>query len=251
MEDEMFYQETDRYVKLTREELYEQVWTIPTVQLSKTYGISDVYLARLCRVHKIPKPPVGYWARRQHGYKTSTKPLPKLDSTELQFVYIPKRSIPEKMVEQPAEVEQRIAFEKGEANRILVSECLENPTPTIERTQRSLESAAADEKGIVRPRAKGCLDVAVGKPSIGRAMRIMDALLKALETRGYLVTLLDEERGRVSLVTILDEQLAFSLDEELEREERPLTVEQKRDLAKWGHYYGRNYDYSLTGKLCR
>ena len=73
----MFYGDTDRYVKVTREEFYEQVWTIPTVQLSTKYGISDVYFARICREHMIPKPHVGYWAHRQHHYKVISKPLPR------------------------------------------------------------------------------------------------------------------------------------------------------------------------------
>ena len=44
---------------LNRQELYEQVWTTPTVQLAKKYGISDVAIAKICRRHRIPKPPLG------------------------------------------------------------------------------------------------------------------------------------------------------------------------------------------------
>jgi len=36
-------------VELTREELYEQVWTVPMQRLAERYGISDVALAKTCR----------------------------------------------------------------------------------------------------------------------------------------------------------------------------------------------------------
>ena len=36
-------------VELTREELYEQVWTVPMQRLAQRYGISDVALAKTCR----------------------------------------------------------------------------------------------------------------------------------------------------------------------------------------------------------
>ncbi len=244
----MFYENTDRYAKLTREKFYELVWTTPTVQLAKTYGISDVYIAKLCKKHHVPKPPLGYWARRQHGHKVSSKPLLRINNPELQTIYIPKRPTPDIPIEQPTEVEQKIAFEKSEANRIKVLEHLENPHPSVERTLKSLESARGDEKGIVRPKARGCLDVAVGKSSINRAMKIMDAFLKALESRRYPVSILEGEKGRATIATILEENLAFRLEEAYERKEKPLNRDQKENLAKWGYYF-REYDYILTGNL--
>jgi hypothetical protein len=245
----MFYCDTERYVKITREEFHELVWTTPTVQLAKTYGISDVYIAKLCKKHYVPKPPPGYWARRQHGYKVSSKPLHKLNNSELQIIYLPKRPAPEKPIEKLTEVEEKIAFEKCEMNCIRVPAHLESLHPAVERTLRSLESAKEDERGIVHPKAKGCLDISVGKNSIDRAIRIMNALLKALESRGYPISLLEETKGRITITTILEENLSFRLEESVDRKEQPPTIEQKKDLARWGRYYGHAYNYSLTGKL--
>ncbi len=73
---------------LTRLELYEQVWTTPTVQLAKKYGISDVMIAKICRRHRIPKPPLGYWARIQHGQKVSRTPLPAIGDPGLDVINI-------------------------------------------------------------------------------------------------------------------------------------------------------------------
>jgi len=60
---------------LSRDELYEQVWSTPMVRLAKEYGLSDVGLAKVCKKHNIPKPPVGYWAKVQAGRRISRPPL--------------------------------------------------------------------------------------------------------------------------------------------------------------------------------
>jgi hypothetical protein len=50
-------------VMLTREELYEKVWTTPMQKLAVEFGLSDRGLAKLCGRHQVPVPPRGYWAR--------------------------------------------------------------------------------------------------------------------------------------------------------------------------------------------
>lgn len=44
---------------VTREELYELVWTIPTQRLAERFGFSDVALAKTCKKLKVPKPSRG------------------------------------------------------------------------------------------------------------------------------------------------------------------------------------------------
>ncbi len=66
---------------------------------------------------------------------------------------------------------------------ISVPDRLESPHPLVERTLKILRSIAADNKGIIRPRAKDCLDIAIGKGSMSRAMLLTDTLVKALEAR--------------------------------------------------------------------
>jgi hypothetical protein len=38
-------------IKLSREELYEQIWNVPTTKLARSYGLSDVALGKICRKH--------------------------------------------------------------------------------------------------------------------------------------------------------------------------------------------------------
>lgn len=63
-----------------RERLYGEVWAEPTQQVAKRYGVSDVAIAKACRLLGIPKPPRGYWAKKAAGHKLPTRPpLPDLD----------------------------------------------------------------------------------------------------------------------------------------------------------------------------
>ncbi len=61
-------------VLVTREILYEQVWTTPMMRLAKDYGVSGNALAKTCRKLGVPVPPRGYWTKLQHGKKTTSRP---------------------------------------------------------------------------------------------------------------------------------------------------------------------------------
>ena len=61
--------------RLTRQELYNKVWSIPMIKLSKEFGISDRGLAKVCKKYNIPTPYLGYWAKRQNGYAPKKTPF--------------------------------------------------------------------------------------------------------------------------------------------------------------------------------
>jgi hypothetical protein len=60
----------------TRRELYERVWAEPISTIAKTLQVSDVWLAKTCRLSNIPLPPRGYWARLYAGQVVGKTPLP-------------------------------------------------------------------------------------------------------------------------------------------------------------------------------
>jgi hypothetical protein len=67
---------TKELAKLTREELYEKVWSTPCSRLAKEFGLSDVAIAKRCKKLAVPSPSRGYWARLQAGLKPRRVPLP-------------------------------------------------------------------------------------------------------------------------------------------------------------------------------
>lgn len=48
----------------TKEELIKQVWEKSFTKLAKDYGVSDKTISKWCDFYNIPKPPLGYWARK-------------------------------------------------------------------------------------------------------------------------------------------------------------------------------------------
>jgi hypothetical protein len=61
-----------------RKVLYEQIWSEPALTVAKGYGVSSVWLGKVCRLLNVPVPPRGYWARVRSGGKGAKPPLPKL-----------------------------------------------------------------------------------------------------------------------------------------------------------------------------
>ena len=81
----------------------------------------------------------------------------------------------------------------------------------------------ADRDGIVHAPA-GCLDVRVSKASISRALHIMQAVVRAVEQRGYGI----EVRDGKTWITVLGEPCPIFLKERLRQNIRDLTPDEHR-----------------------
>jgi len=63
-----------------RKRLYDEVWAEPTKRVAQRYSVSDVAIAKACRLLDIPKPPRGYWAKKAAGHPLPIRPsLPDRD----------------------------------------------------------------------------------------------------------------------------------------------------------------------------
>lgn len=67
-----------RGTAVSREALYEGVWTDAVTVVAPRYGLSDVGLVKTCKKLGIPVPPRGYWAKVKAGRRTRKVPLPAL-----------------------------------------------------------------------------------------------------------------------------------------------------------------------------
>lgn len=59
---------------VTREELYELVWSTPMIKIAEKFEVSVSYMARVCYVLRVPRPERGYWAKLAVG-KAPDRPL--------------------------------------------------------------------------------------------------------------------------------------------------------------------------------
>jgi len=73
----------DDSTNLTRQELYERVWSTPATKLAKEFGISDVALGKICKKLNIPKPYPGYWQQLAVGRRVHKEKLPPIKQGEV------------------------------------------------------------------------------------------------------------------------------------------------------------------------
>jgi len=205
---------------LTREQLYQEVWAEPTTKVAAKYGLSDRGLAKLCARHDIPVPPRGYWAKKAHGHKARQSPLPPLTNPHYARITISHQA-PKPIEATKPEEPPEILFERDPANLIVVNPTSHLSHPLVRDAAAELRSRTPDLDGIVRT-PRGCVDIRVSKPAIGRALRIFQALIRALEERGYPIAIKD---GRTE-VTVLGEPVTIHMRERLKRVIRDLTPEE-------------------------
>jgi hypothetical protein len=146
---------------LTRDDLYELVWSKPMSELAKDFGISDVALAKRCKGLGIPVPGRGYWARLDAGQTPHRPKLPERepewrDHRALTVAPAPDASPSVRSPADPPQEAERIqradavwlaehiAFESRPDSLIEVPESTRNWEPVI-RTYRDRLEAAAKE----------------------------------------------------------------------------------------------------------
>lgn len=203
-------------ITFTREEFYEAVWSKPATKIAVELGCSDVAIAKVCKAYKIPKPPVGYWAKLQHGKKTKKAALPKCDEPEIQSLTFRKYPKKDKSinVEQVPEFDQDIiqVFEKAEKlPPVQMAGRLNHPHPLVQITKNALEGCRHEEHGLLhcyRDDNQNTLNVSVSRNSLTRAMCIMDAIIKRIEQFGGKVEIHEHRwRGTTTEVIIAGEQV--------------------------------------------
>jgi hypothetical protein len=71
-----------RKFDLSRKELEQLVWEMPTTHIARDFEVSDKTIEKRCRLLEISKPPRGYWAKLHAGQvdpevKDQSKQLPR------------------------------------------------------------------------------------------------------------------------------------------------------------------------------
>lgn len=225
--------------RLTRSELYELVWSEPMSTLAPKYGLSDVGLAKICRKLRVPRPWRGYWARKDAGQTIKPTPLPKLpDSSPPEFLEVTIHRGVVKAADSPeGPVADQARFEARPENKISVAAILSDPHPLTALTVKALRGAKAN-KGVLIPKTKKCLAFRVSIGTADRAACIFDALLKALDIRGYTTSMRERNEKTETVIRVAGEDIEIFLEETVSRRE-----------GKHPQYNWAEYDWVPTGKL--
>lgn len=211
----------DNWIILTREELFDLVWKEPMRTLARRFGISDVALAKRCKRHDIPRPGVGYWAKKEHGRKVVQVKLPKNDKADVQeiriYQYPPSPSpSPSAEAPKPLPVEMQRALEREKSEEWIIHVPEDNSRIlTKVRALRSSLPRYTDLTEIYPLRTDELNNVKIAKESLDRAFRILDALLRAFKLRKYSLA---KDKDGDTCVVVDGEEIVFDLVERLRRE---------------------------------
>ena len=164
-------------IVIKREVLYERVWQTPAKQLAKEYQVSDTRLAVICQKLRVPKPSPGYWMKIKHGKKARRPPLPSLGPGEqAEFVHVVDQDR-----KRPSVIDPTIQELLDKVPAIKVPQRLIDPDPLIRNAR-----AWPGRRPYVysEPNRLPNLSLNVYPNSMGRALRLMDALVKGLKKIG-------------------------------------------------------------------
>ncbi|MCZ7665646.1 MAG: hypothetical protein M5U22_23155 [Thermoleophilia bacterium] len=250
---------------MTREQLYEAVWTTPVVQLAKRYGLSDVGLAKICTQHQVPRPGLGYWAKKQHGKEEPRPDLPVLDNPKLQVVVLTERPAseapdePERYAEDD-EVNSLIIAER-EAPAVEVPASLRSPHPLVTAAMEDDAIRASEERQrkpgmgwssvVFQPRGSiARANISASKALKPRAYRVMNAVLRAAEERGYAVSGKPDQHERTTLIEVLGQKFDIRIYEPSVQRPHVLIKEERERKAKYPSTFIDKHDYVSSGQLC-
>lgn len=236
--------------RLSREELYERVWSSPMYKIAAEFGLSGPGLKKICERHEIPTPGRGYWQKLRHGKKAHRPPLPDLpDDQAHRSIRLGKPSSPsppsDRQVACFGPVAEQRHFEDQGENRILVKDNLRGMHPLIRELRDSWKGGRTRTSGLRRSKRRPILNVRVSKQSRRRALLIMNALLKALEQRGYPVRVSDGYKNP-TVAEVFGEDVEFYMKERRKKVEREPTPDDLRFSWNRDRTF---YDLKWTGRL--
>ena len=208
---------------LSRETLYEQVWSEPLTKLAPKFGISDVGLAKICSRHQIPRPPVGHWAKLAHGKASARIPLPVLDDESLHEIRLFRRNFEHQPPQSTSPVPE-----------VKVGDRLLRPHRLIDQARTLLRNASPSRNGVTIQPTDQCLGISVTQGSLTRALRILDALIKHWEAIGGSVSAGES----ATWFTEGEDRIGVTLTEQITRHEKPSSSR-----------YWKEHRYEPSGRL--
>lgn len=225
-----------------RQKLYEQVWTIPGIRLATLYGISDVGLAKVCRRYKIPRPPPGYWAKLAAGKSVPRAKLPRIEDERYRTVSMQGWDLPEGVLETKAKgliAPMSVDVDSRTEMHVLAANAREQ-----------LSKSKLDQNGLLRTDSSSAFDVRVSPPSVDRAIRILDSLIRKWEVQGGTVEVA-AGGGKTTLANGPD-QMSVRLYEEIDERKTlsdPARLTGRLVVTIEGHGTNRTWGDRKTQRL--
>jgi hypothetical protein len=254
---------------LTREELYELVWSKPLIELAQDFGLSDVAVAKRCRKLGVPVPGRGYWARVAAGQAPRQPKLRKREDQTMDYAALtfdaPRNETPDEN-RPPATPEEAALREKIvglPANPFLE---LKAASAAVRRTAVDLKRKWRNEITWTRGEKSGpIVQIRVSDLVADRALRIAELLISGAQAVGWgfqrIPALKEEtqyrryayqpapEPPKYGCIVTLGELLVFRIDERNRQVEHELDEQEKAKKRRGESIYPPRWDYVPSGDL--
>jgi hypothetical protein len=226
--------------KITRDELYEELWRAPLSKLAVTWGVPIASIVRAAELMNVPRPASGHWQAVARGWTLERAPLPPTEAdTVLSVVIKPpqKRTKREPVAPKVVEPEAKPT--------ISIPDNLDKAHSLVKRTLKALTHDTYLHHGMVHGRSSdNPLSVEVSPGQVKRALRILDVIIKAMVERGGRFVP-GPESWRLQLF-MGKQPVWFRMTEARKRFTLDLTDEEKRarGISSW-----EKYDWQGSGVL--
>ncbi len=168
---------------VSREALYEMVWSEPMLKVAARFNVSSSYMARVCTLLNVPRPERGYWAKLAVGRAPKQPPLTEprpgdpLEWTRDGTPPERARSLP--MPPDRTSRRKRAARSPLPDRHPLVS----GAKPLFEAGRLSWTG------GYLKPVKRLLVDLAVTKTGLDKALAFANEFFLALEARDHRVVI--------------------------------------------------------------
>lgn len=163
---------------ITREDLFERVWTTPINHLAEKLGMNHYQFARICEALNVPRPPAGYWQKKAVGKEAPRPELPAaLPGDHVRWSKGTRLLAP-----LPKRVYRRV--ERKAADRP------QRPArhPMLIGVDESFRKTRTDEKNeFLRPYKYLLPDIVASADHLSTALDIANEIYNALDLKGHRV----------------------------------------------------------------
>lgn len=225
---------------LTRQQLYDLVWSKPTRTLAAELGISDSMIGKLCKKHNVPKPPLGYWSRLSNGYQDKKTPLPNSKDPQLESIQINPDNKDVLQTDFPEEIMGLLSFEDKPQNKITIPERLNKTHPIISAAKKSMLADKYSYDGLLQS-GRDEMHFCISKEHLDRAVKLLATLVNAFEVRGFKFSKENDVSPNMQLPTveIIGQKVQFRIQERMKK-----TIIHSLDQVK-DKYLKTRYSYNF------
>lgn len=189
---------------VSREQLYQEIWSQPAMHLGAKYGVSGSFLARVCDRLRVPRPRPGYWNKLAVGKAPPQPSLPDAEpGDELEWFPYGTCSSPERTPRIPKKpITESEKVKPGRGDALTPDHPTTSPRSTVPTSHRKkvprihplmdgvvglIQEGKVTREGYYRPRKRLLPDITTSPKQLDTAARLANQLYRQLESHGHRV----------------------------------------------------------------